>query len=48
MTDKKKKSEELKDKDLDEVKGGILSSGHGTRNIKKPDPKGMERVFDDE
>jgi hypothetical protein len=52
--DRQEKSEELNEKDLDEVQGagikgplgddlGILRGG-----IQKPDPKQMERVFEDE
>ncbi len=66
MTDKK--TEELKEAELDNVQGGVylpefkkvggnavgsktskefLSSGHST-GVKRPAPKGMERVFEDE
>lgn len=47
---------ELAEQDLDAVSGGILSSGHGTRNlgtgkdggIRRPDVKKMEWVHEDE
>ena len=54
MTDKK--TEELNEKDLDNVQGGlgnfeiqdlVKNPGKGD-GLKKPDPKQMERVFDDE
>ncbi|MBC2777070.1 hypothetical protein [Parasphingopyxis marina] len=53
MTEKKR-TEELNEKDLDEVQGagtkGLLGDDLGILRggIQKPEPKQMERVFEDE
>jgi hypothetical protein len=49
MTKDTKTPETIKDQDLDQAKGGFsFGVERELKDVGRPKPKGMERVFDDE